>query len=154
MSSLIAMMQVEVPTTFTTSPVRAPAPTASQCASNAPTGIGIPARSPSFCAHSGASCPASLSLVAYCPCNFARTPLSSGSTCTKKSSAGRPPSESFHIHLWPIAQIERGASAGSSIPQRTAAIMSQCSNALAKRGRFSGLWRSQCSSLENPHSEE
>ena len=39
-SSLLAIMHVDVPTTFTTSPVRAPAPTASQCASNAPTGMG------------------------------------------------------------------------------------------------------------------
>ena len=42
----IAMMQVEVPTTLTTSPSRHPAPMASQCASNAPTGIGMPARKP------------------------------------------------------------------------------------------------------------
>ena len=52
--SLIAMMQVEVPTTFTTSPSRTPAPMASQCASNAPTGIGMPARSPRRSAHAGA----------------------------------------------------------------------------------------------------
>ena len=49
--SPMAMMQVDVPTTFTTSPRRTPAPMASQCASNAPTGIGMPARSPSFAAH-------------------------------------------------------------------------------------------------------
>ena len=36
------MMQVEVPTTLTTSPLRQPAPMASQCASKAPTGIGMP----------------------------------------------------------------------------------------------------------------
>ena len=46
-SCAIAMMQVDVPTTLTTSPSRHPAPSASQCASNAPTGTGIPACSPS-----------------------------------------------------------------------------------------------------------
>src|ERR1039457_4213511 len=42
------MMHVDVPTTLTTSPSLTPAPIASQCASNAPTGIGMPARSPNF----------------------------------------------------------------------------------------------------------
>ena len=46
--SVIPMMQVEVPITFTMSSVRQPAPMASQCASNAPTGIGIPGFSPSL----------------------------------------------------------------------------------------------------------
>ena len=45
-AAAMAMMQVEVPTTFTTSPTRQPAPIASQCASNAPTGIGMPAFRP------------------------------------------------------------------------------------------------------------
>ena len=58
------MMQVEVPTTLTTSPWRTPAPMASQCASKAPTGMGMPARRPSFAAHSGESFPAIWSLVA------------------------------------------------------------------------------------------
>src|SRR5947199_3838245 len=62
-----AMMQVEVPTTLTTSPSLAPAPMASQCASNAPTGIGIPGRSPSFSAQCGDNVPAILSEVAYSP---------------------------------------------------------------------------------------
>ena len=43
----MAMMQVEVPTTLTTSPSRQPAPMASQWASKAPTGMGMPARRPS-----------------------------------------------------------------------------------------------------------
>ena len=51
-SCAIAMTHVDVPTTFTTSPSRMLEPIASQCASNAPTGIGIPARNPSFSAHS------------------------------------------------------------------------------------------------------
>lgn len=59
----IAIVQVAVPTTFTTSPSAIPAPIASQCASNAPTGIGIPARSPIFAAHSALRCPAILSDV-------------------------------------------------------------------------------------------
>src|SRR5580704_3427531 len=152
--SLIAMMHVEVPTTFTTSPVRAPAPIASQCASNAPTGIGIPAFSPSFSAHSAVSVPAIVSLAAYRPFNLSRTPPSSGSTLVKNFSDGNPPSAEFHIHLCPIAQIDRGAFAGSVIPQSTAATMSQCSSAVANFSRLSGLLRSQCSSLEKPHSDE
>ena len=104
------MMQVDVPTTFTTSPSRIFEPIASQCASNAPTGIGIPARSPSFSAHSAERCPASLSLVRYSPPIFARTPASSGSTATRNSSGGSPPHFGFHIHLWPIAQTLRFSS--------------------------------------------
>jgi hypothetical protein len=42
---------VAVPMTLTMSPSATPAPIASQCASNAPTGIGIPALRPSFDAH-------------------------------------------------------------------------------------------------------
>ena len=61
--SLIAMMHVDVPTTFTTSPMRTPAPIASQWASNAPVGIGMPARRPSFSAHAALKWPASLLLV-------------------------------------------------------------------------------------------
>ena len=132
-------MQVDVPTTLTTSPSFAPAPIASQWASNAPTGIGIPARSPSFCAHSEDKVPAILSEVAYSPCNFVRTPLSRGSTFARKLSGGRPPSAGFHIHLCPIAQTLRFACAGFLIPQSVAATMSQCSNALANFSRFSGL---------------
>ena len=84
------MMQVDVPTTFTTSPSRMPDPTASQCASNAPTGIGMPARNPSFSAHSALKCPASLSDVAYRPPIFSRTPASTGSTCVKKLFRRQP----------------------------------------------------------------
>ena len=54
----MAMMQVEVPTTLTTSPSRHPAPRASQWASNAPTGIGMPGRRPNSEAHSGDRWPA------------------------------------------------------------------------------------------------
>ena len=52
------MMQVEVPMTFTMSSVRQPAPMASQCASNAPTGMGIPAFNPSLPAQKAVSLPA------------------------------------------------------------------------------------------------
>ena len=61
-------MHVEVPTTLTTSPSCAPAPIASQCASNAPTGIGMPARRPSFSAHCGAR--AARDLVGRCVLAF------------------------------------------------------------------------------------
>ena len=56
-------MQVEVPMTLTTSPRRMLAPIASQCASNAPTGMGMPADRPSASAHFGDRCPAILSDV-------------------------------------------------------------------------------------------
>ena len=39
-----------------------------------------------------------------------RTPASSGSRPARKSSPGSPPSDSFHSHLWPIAQTLRGTS--------------------------------------------
>src|SRR5271155_531728 len=55
---VIPIMQVEVPTTFTMSSVLQPAPMASQCASNAPTGIGIPDFNPSFSAQNADSVPA------------------------------------------------------------------------------------------------
>ena len=137
--SLTAMMQVEVPMTLTTSPRRTPAPMASQWASNAPTGIGMPARSPSLSAHAGARRPARRSEVANRPVIFLRTPDSSGSTAVRKLSGGSPPSAALHIHLWPIAQTLRGTFAGSVIPHSTAATMSQCSNAVTNRPRFPGL---------------
>ena len=40
------------------------------------------------------------------------------------------------------------------MPHRTAATMSQCSNAVAIASRFAGLCRSQCSSFAKPHSDE
>ena len=77
----MAMMQVEVPTTFTTSPSRQPAPIASQCASNAPTGMGIPARRPSFSAHSGAQMPGEMVRSADTrPPSLSRMPSNSGSS--------------------------------------------------------------------------
>src|SRR5271165_7689823 len=148
------MMQVDVPTTFATSLSCVPAPIASQCASNAPTGIGIPARNPNFSAQYGDSVPVILSEVSYCPASFARTPDSSGSNFTKNSSEGSPPRSACHSHLCPIAQMLRFALLGSVTPHNVAATMSQCSNALANSPRLSGLWRSQWSSFANPHSEE
>lgn len=78
--AVIPMMQVEVPTTFTTSSVRHPATIASQCASKAPTGIGMSAVSPRRSAHCGDSLPAITSDVAYSPSSFSRIPASSGSS--------------------------------------------------------------------------
>ena len=94
-SAAMAMMQVDVPTTFTTSPSRQPAPIASQCASNAPTGIGMPARSPIFSAHSAQdgrqACPTSR----YSPAILSRIPSNSGSTSTETpAAAARPTSDS------------------------------------------------------------
>ena len=63
-------------------------------------------------------------------------PLNSGSTEARNASGGRPPHFAFHIHLWPIAQTERGRSAADVMPHRVAAIMSQFSSAVTKRSRF------------------
>ena len=71
-SSLMAIMQVDVPTTLTTSPSRTPAPMASQCASKAPTGMGMPARSPSLPAHSGVRLPGDLVGSLIAPAEFLR----------------------------------------------------------------------------------
>src|SRR5882672_8533109 len=151
---VIPIMQVEVPTTFTMSSVPQPAPIASQCASNAPTGIGMPAFNPSCSAHRPDSVPAIWSDVAYSPFNFSRTPTSNGSTEIRNLSGGNPPSCRFHNHLCPMAQTLRLTCFGSVIPHKVAATISQCSNAEANAPLFPGLWRSQCSSFENPHSDE
>ena len=107
----IAMMQVDVPTTLTTSPIRTPAPIASQCASNAPTGIGMPARRPSFPAHSGDERAGDLVRCARSGrASFARTPAKQridGCQEILRTASRRAPA--FHIHLWPIAQTLRGS---------------------------------------------
>src|SRR5580704_7286077 len=151
---VMPMMHVEVPTTFTISSVRQPAPMASQCASNAPTGIGIPACNPSFSAQKTESFPAIWSDVTHAPASFSLTPANKGSTLTRNSSEGRPPRSGFHSHLCPIAQTLRFTLPGSVIPQSVAAAMSQCSKAETKSARFDGLWRSQCNNFEKPHSDE
>jgi len=148
------MMHVDVPIPLTLSSVRQPAPIASQCASKAPTGMGMLARSPSCSTQCGDNVPASVSEVAYSPSSFSRTPASRGSTFVQDCSGGNPPSEAFHNHLWPIAQMLRFTFFGSLTPQSVSATMSQCSNADANCGRFSGLCRSQRSSFEKPHSDE
>ena len=43
----------------------------------------------------------------------------------------------IHIHLWPMAQMLRGAVAGSVMPHNVAAIQSQCSKAVTNSGRRS-----------------
>ena len=91
-----------------------------------------------------------LSEVRYSPASFARMPSKSGSTELRNSCDGSPPHFGFHIHLCPMAQALRGASAGDVMPQRVAATISQCSNAEARRSRLSGLWRSQCRSFAKP----
>ena len=148
------MMQVDVPTTLTTSLSLQPAPIASQCASNAPTGIGMPALRPISAAHFSESVPATESEARYSPPIFSRIPSSSGSTLDRNACGGSPPHFGFHIHLSFIAQILRFTFAGSVTPVNVAATMSQCSSAVANRSRFSGLCRSQCSSLAKPHSCE
>src|SRR6266852_2865999 len=110
--------------------------------------------SPSFSAQQGESFPAIWSEVRYSPSNFSRTPASKGSTLVKNSSGGKPPSFAFQSHLCPMAQMLRLTCFTSVTPHSVAATMSQCSNAETNAERLAGLWRSQCSSLENPHSEE
>jgi len=151
---VIPIMQVEVPTTLTMSSLRQPAPIASQCASKAPTGMGMPAFKPSCFAQSADKWPARRSEVAYSPSSFSRTPASNGSTFVRNFSGGRPPSEAFHIHLCPAAQTLRLTFFASEMPHSVAATMSQCSNAETHSPRLPGLCRSQWSSFEKPHSEE
>src|SRR5205809_1146793 len=148
------MMQVDVPITFTMSSVRQPAPIASQCASNAPTGIGTPAFNPSLSAHLGASVPANWSEVAYSPFSFSRTPANNGSTLVRNESGGKPPNWKFQSHLCPAAQTLRFTFPGSVMPHSVAATMSQCSKAETSSARLEGLCRSQCKSFEKPHSDE
>src|SRR5207302_2230164 len=126
LSFAIAMMQVDVPTTLTTSPSLQPAPIASQCASNAPTGIGMPALRPISAAHFSESVPATESEARYSPPIFSRIPSSSGSTLDRNACGGSPPHFGFHIHLSFIAQILRFAFAASVTPVNVAATMSQC----------------------------
>src|SRR6266496_1063161 len=116
--------------------------------------MAMAALSPSFSAQDGESVPATVSDVAYSPSNFSRTPASNGSTLVRNSSGGKPSSFAFHSHLCPMAQMLRFAFLGSVMPLSVAATMSQCSNADAQSSRFSGLWRDQSRSLENPHSEQ
>ena len=139
-SFAMAMMQVEVPTTLTTSPSRQPAPMASQWASNAPTGMGMPARRPSLVGPlCGERWPARWSEVRYSPPSFSRMPSKSGSSLERKDCGGRPPHLGFHIHLWPMAQTLRLTLAGSVTPHSVAATMSQCSKAEAKLVAFVGI---------------
>ena len=78
---------------------------------------------------------------------------SSGSTEVRNSSEGRPPHFAFHIHLWPMAQMLRGRSAGGDAAERgdDHVAIFECGDEVAP---LSGLCRSQCRSLEKPHSEE
>src|SRR5213075_975683 len=83
-----------------------------------------------------------------------RPSASRGSTFVRNFSGGYPPSEAFHIHLWPIAQMLRLTFFASVMPHSVAATISQCSNAETNSARFPELCRNQCSSLEKPHSDE
>ena len=104
----IAMMHVDVPTTFTTSPSRQPAP------------MRIPVRVER--AHGNRNACAQPQLLRPLrqtdarrsdPRSDTRPPAfraphrSSGSTFERNSCGGSPPHFGFHIHLWPIAQTLR-----------------------------------------------
>ena len=151
---VIPMMHVEVPTTFTISSVRQPAPIASQCASKAPTGIGMPAFRPSFSAQSGGKRSGNLVGRRHFAFQFFPHSRQQRIHFAQERSDGRPPRAGFHSHLWPMAQTLRFTFLGSVMPHSVAATMSQCSNAETNSERFAGLCRSQCSSFEKPHSEE
>ena len=150
----MAMMQVEVPTTFTTSPApHARADGVPMRVEGARPESGCRREAQACSAQSGVRWPAIWSDVAYVPSSFSRTPARSGSTATRKSSGGKPP------EFVPHPFVAHGADGALDLrriaePVNTAAAISQCSSAVAKRERFAGLWRSQCSSFEKPHSEE
>ena len=145
------MMQVEVPTTLTTSPRRTPAPMASQCASNAPTGIGMPARSPSFSAHSGERWPAIWSEVCVAAGQFLAHAGEQRIDGGQKSSGGKPPRRGV-----PHPLVAHGADAARNVGGIVdAAERRRHHVAMLQRGgeaaRLSGLWRSQWSSFgESP----
>ena len=134
------MMQVEVPTTLTTSPRRTPAPMASQWASKAPTGIGMPARRPSFAAHSGERWPAMLVRGCVAPADLGADAgeqrIDAGEELFGRQAAQRGVPHPLVAHG---ADAARDAAAGSVMPQRVAATMSQCSRAVAKRGALFGV---------------
>ena len=137
---VIPMMQVEVPTTLTMSSVRQPAPMASQCASKAPTGIGMPALRPSFSAQCGERRPGDLVgsrvFAVEFFANAGEQRIDLGQELF--AAAGRRVS-AFHIHLWPMAQTLRFAFRGSVMPQSVAATMSQCSKAETNFARCVGV---------------
>src|ERR1700733_11178802 len=114
----------------------------------------MPGLRPRSLAHFSESVPAIELEVRYSPPIFSRIPSNNGSTLDKNDCGGRPPHLGFHIHLCPMAQMLRFTFAGSVTPVSVAATMSQCSSAVAKLSRLSGLCRSQCNSLANPHSWE
>ena len=87
---------------------------ASQCASNAPTGIGNAGAQAEplgpfgarVCRRSGRR------LRSVPPSLCADAGEQRDRREVRNSSGGRPPSGSFHIHLWPMAQMLRGTCGG------------------------------------------
>ena len=120
-----------------------------------PTGIGIPGRRPSFWPTPATSARPWHRWWRSVLRSFARYPSAADRLRPGNSSGGKPP----HLRI-PHPLVAHGAYAARDhcrivqIPQSTAAAMSQCSSAAAIRSRLSGLFRSQCSSLEKPHSDE
>ena len=104
---VIPMMQVDVPTTFTMSSVRQPAPIASQCASKAPTGIGIPGLQSQLLRPVRRQRSRDLLGCGVLAIQLFADSASSGSTFTRNSPAEARPVARFHIHLWPMAQTLR-----------------------------------------------
>ena len=134
------MMQVEVPITFTTSPSFTPAPMASQCASNAPTGIGIPGAQPKFAGPLLRQVPGDLIGGGVAPVQLFADAREQRIDCHQKVFR-RQAAERFVPH--PL--VAHGANAapalgdGSVMPQRTAATISQCSKAEAKLVALLGI---------------
>ncbi len=120
-------MQVDVPMTLTTSPRRMLAPMASQWASNAPVGMGMPASQtkdagPLFRQVAGdlvGGFIATRDLVAYA----GEERVNGGQKLFRRQPS---PLRVPHPLVARMAQMLRGISLGSVMPQSVAATMSQC----------------------------
>ena len=136
----MAMMQVEVPTTLTTSPSRTPAPMASQCASKAPTGMGMPALEAELRRPLGREAAGDLvgGGVAAVRAWRARRRAADRRRPGTPPAAARPASRSTST-CGPWRRRCAGPRRGSVMPQSTAATMSQCSSAVAMRSRLAGV---------------
>ena len=133
-------MQVEVPMTLTTSPRRMLAPMASQWASNAPTGMGMPAERPRLRGPLGVrggrrSCRRWRSGRRSC-----RGRRRAAGRCWRGTlpAAGRPSAGSTST-CGPWRRCCGGFRVGSVMPQSVAATMSQCSSAVTNFGAQFGV---------------
>ena len=129
-AGVMAIMQVEVPTTLTTSPARIFAPDRVPMRVDAPTGIGMPARSPSRgpLRRDGRRIlvePAIASAAVS-----ARTPVEQRIDRGEEFIGRKSTHCGFHIHLWPMRRCCGATASDCCDAASVAATMSQCSSAV------------------------